>query len=50
MADILDWVGNREGEEDFELETNRIPYEIDSDEEIENIQLETEEDTEEPHL
>ena len=28
MADILDLVDNLEGEEDFELETNKIPDEI----------------------
>ena len=32
VADILDWVENPEDEEDFELETNKIPDEIDNDE------------------
>ena len=49
MADILDWVENPEGESDFELERNRIPEKIGSDKEIEDIQPEPEEDTEEPH-
>lgn len=31
MADILDWVENLGDEEDFELETNKIPNEIDND-------------------
>ena len=46
---VLDWVENPEGEEDFELQTNKIPDEIDSDEGIEDIQPEPEEDTEQPH-
>ena len=46
MADILDWVENTK---DFELETNKIFDEIDSDEEIKYIQPEPEEDTEQPH-
>ena len=46
VADILDWVENPKGEEDFQLETNKIPDEIDSDERIEDIQPEPEEDTE----
>ena len=49
VADILDWVENPKGEEDFQLETNKIPDEIDSNERKEDIQPEPEEDTEEPH-
>ena len=45
VADILDWAESLEREEDFELETNRIPYEI----AVEDIQPEPEKDTEEPH-
>ena len=49
VTDILDWVENPKGEEDFQLETNKIPDEIDSAERIEDTQPEPEEDTEEPH-
>ena len=47
MADIRDWVENLGGEE--QTETNGIPNGIKSDEEIEDIRPEPEEDTEEPH-
>ena len=49
MADILDLVENLEGEEDFELETNKIPDEINRTEEIEDSESEPEQDTDEPH-
>ena len=49
MADIRDWVENLGGEEHLELETNGIPDGINTDEEIEDIRPEPEEDTEEPH-
>ena len=47
MADIRDWVENLGGEE--QTETNGITDGIKSDEEIEDIRSEPEEDTEEPH-
>ena len=45
MAEILDGAENPKGEEDFEQETIRIPYAIDSYEEIGDIQPGPEEHT-----
>lgn len=45
MASIFECVENREREEDFELETNRNPDEIDSDDKTEDIQRRPEEFT-----
>ena len=49
MADILDLVENLQGEEYFELETNKIPDEINRPVEIEDSESEPEEGTDEPH-
>ena len=50
MAGIFVSAENLISEENFDLKANRIPYETESDKEIEDIQPQTEEDTEEPHL